>query len=430
MKRLIFIVGSTETLEYFSLQMAEYFLALRREVFLWDMRKPAESITAFEDLPDKSNSVLITFNFIGLGTEGQFKCGFSNVFDEYGIEKICIMVDSPVYYYRFLSPEMLNTKLVCIDGYHKEFVEKYYPFYGEVGFMPLGGNLPVCSLWAKPGILKEGDISYFRMGENFIPGEDVTDVDFKSAIDRSWANKGLDILFIGNYVPLESLDPSIKKLGPDYREFVMSIVDEFLINPSLPLEHVLMDRLVKEFPDASKDEFLEACYQLIYVDLYVRNLYRGKIVTAIADRGIKVHCTGKDWDKAPCKRPENIIHTGDSVVSIQCLEALSRAKISLNMMPWFKDGAHDRVFSSMLFGCALVSDSSKYMDKVIEGGKDYLKYDLKAPDETAFEVSKLVYENIIIEDKLKTIAANGLNTAFQSHTWKNRAAYIHEKFIF
>ncbi|MBR6303079.1 MAG: glycosyltransferase family 1 protein, partial [Lachnospiraceae bacterium] len=67
MKRLILLIGSTETLEYFSLQMAEYFLAAGREVFLWDMGKPAESIDEFEKIPDKENSVLITFNFIGLG---------------------------------------------------------------------------------------------------------------------------------------------------------------------------------------------------------------------------------------------------------------------------------------------------------------------------------------------------------------------------
>ena len=79
MKRLIFIVGSTETLEYFSFQVAEYFLAAGREVFLWDMRHPVSSINAFEALEDPENSILITFNFIGLCGEGQFGEGLGNI---------------------------------------------------------------------------------------------------------------------------------------------------------------------------------------------------------------------------------------------------------------------------------------------------------------------------------------------------------------
>ena len=137
MKRIIFIKGAIETLGYFSLQLAEYFSEAGREVFVWDMQRPSASIDAFEALEDPSGSVLVTFNFIGLGQEGQFSRGNSNIWDEYGIQKVCILVDSPVYYYRQLSSELKNIKLVCIDRYHKQFIEKMYPEYGEVAFMTL-----------------------------------------------------------------------------------------------------------------------------------------------------------------------------------------------------------------------------------------------------------------------------------------------------
>ncbi len=414
MKRLILLIGSTETLEYFSLQMAEYFLAAGREVFLWDMGKPAESIDEFEKIPDKENSVLITFNFIGLGREGQFLRGGVSIFDMYDIEKICIMVDSPVYYYRFLSRNTANLRLICIDKNHQRFVEKYYPFYGKVGFMPLAGNLPLQKIWAEPGILGRGDITVF---DTPMPSFD------------KWKKRNCDILFIGNYVPLESLYPSIKNLSDDYRDFIMDIVGEFLKNPSLPLEEVLMDRLKKEFPDSSDDEYLQACYQMIYIDLYVRNMYRGKLVTAVADAGIKIHCTGKDWEKAPCKNPENIIHTKGSITSIQCLGALQDSKLSLNIMPWFKDGAHDRIFSSMLSGCALISDSSNYLDEVIKDEKDYFKFDLKGPEETAEEVVNLSLEKIYNLEKSYEVAVNGYNTALAGHLWKMNAEYVHKLFI-
>ena len=411
MKRLIFIVGSTETLEYFSFQVAEYFLAAGREVFLWDMRHPVSSINAFEALEDPENSILITFNFIGLCGEGQFGEGLGNIWDANGIEKICIMVDSPVYYYRQLSSNMENLKLFCIDRYHQEFVERYYPFYGKAGFLPLAGNKPLCSFFAKPGILKPGDITWFEIGgkeENF----------------EEWNSRSIDVLFTGNYVPPESLEPSISHLGPEYKAFVKDVAREVTERYSEPFERVITERLTGEFPESSEDELLQALYGMVYVDLYVRNIYRGKIVTALADRGLKVYCTGKDWDKAPCKHPENIIHTGDSVVSLQCLEAMSRTRISLNMMPWFKAGAHDRVFSSMLSGCVCLSDSSEYLDEVIGGRGVFCEYKLTDPESSAALAADLAAGLLADPEGAYGIAFAGKKLASEDHTWKERAKFL------
>lgn len=410
MKRVILIKGAIETLEYFSLQLAEYFLAAGREVFLWDMLRPSASIDAFEALEDPSESVLVTFNFIGLGQEGQFARGLSNIWDENEISKICIMVDSPVYYYRQLSSGMKNLKLVCIDRYHGEFVEKMYPEYGKVDFMPLGGNRPVSSIFAKPGILGRESLAYF--GRKNIECFD------------EWKKRDIDVLFIGNYVPIESLEPALSGVGSEYREFLMDIADQLIANPAMPLERVLMERLSEEFPDCSKDEYLQACYKMVFIDLYVRSVYRAGIVTGLADRGIKVFCTGKDWDAAVCAHPENIISTGNSVTSIECLEALSRAKISINMMPWFKAGAHDRVFSSMLAGCCVVSDSSEYLDEVITPGTDYVKYELTTPELSAKEAADRVEELLAEKSRAHDIARHSLDIAVRAHTWEERAKII------
>ena len=409
MKRIILIVGSTETLEYFSLQMAKTFLDAGREVFLWDMGHPTASIEAFEKLRDPENSVLITFNFIGLCAEGQFCVGLGNIWDEFGIEKICIMVDSPVYYYRQLSLGIENLRLVCIDRYHAEFLEENYPQYGKAIFMPLAGNVPICDLWRKPGIITRDNIGHFKMGEDSFD---------------SCKNRRLDVLFIGNYVPLDDLQPSLARLGPEYKEFIMDIANDLLAHPAMPLEKMLMKRLTDEFPDSSHEEYMMACYQMVFIDLYVRNAYRGKIVTALADNGIKVFCTGKDWDKAPCKHPENLIHTGDSVISLQCLQALSQAKVSINMMPWFKAGAHDRVFSSMLQGCALLSDSSEYLDSELIPGVEYSRFPLLDPDETARIAADMAKDLLKDEEKAYDIACRGRKKAEEKHLWSHRAEYL------
>lgn len=412
MKRIIIISGSTETLEYFSLQLARYFLDNNREVFLWDMRHPAASREAFEALNEPENSVLLTFNFNGLMGEGQFGTGpFSNIWDDYGIEKLCIMVDSPMYYFRQLSSGMQNLRLVCIDRYHQKYVEENYPEYctlHSAKFLPLGGNRPLSNMWIKPGILLPNDIQYF-------------DYEYKALKDRP-----IDALFIGNYITQESIEPSLRKLPSEYRDFIMDICDELIANPAQTFEYTLLDRLKAEFPDSTDEEYRQAGYQMVYIDLYVRSAFRGKVVTSLADSGIKVYCTGKDWDKATTKHPENIVHTGESVVSLQCIQALYQSKVSLNVMPWFKAGAHDRIFSSMLAGCAVVSDSSEYLDEIMTDGDVYLKYRLEELKDDPATVAMKVQGLLSDLDGASEMAERGRIFARNNHTWDARARKLLE----
>lgn len=56
------------------------------------------------------------------GTDGKE----TSVWDYYGIKKVCIMVDHPLYYRDQL--EMINDcMLYCIDRQHVDFIRRYYP---------------------------------------------------------------------------------------------------------------------------------------------------------------------------------------------------------------------------------------------------------------------------------------------------------------
>lgn len=410
MRRLIFLIGSTETLEYFSLQMAEYFRKAGREVFVWDMRQPLGSREAFEKLDGLSDSLFITFNFLGLCGEGQFAVGLSNVWDLHDVQKLCIMVDSPAYYHRQLSSHMKRLTLVCIDSYHRKYAKEMYPEYGEVYFMPLAGNRPLNRLWADNGILKPHSVDYF--GYENIP----------------WKDRPVDIVFTGNHITVESIEVSVKKLGQDYRDFIESIIHQFMSNPLIPFEDTVLGNLKKEFPDSSQEEYGMALFQMVYIDLFVRSVYREKIVTALADSGMKVYCTGKDWDKVACRHPENIIHTGNSVTSIECLRAMSMAKVSLNVMPWFKDGIHDRMLSSMLQRCAVVSDSSEYIDNIMISGKEYKKFTLGSPEESGADAAEKTAWLLSHGDDAVEMAVRGYEFASSGHTWEDRAKSL-EKII-
>ena len=108
------------------------------------------------------------------------------------------------------------------------------------------------------------------------------------------------------------------------------------------------------------------------------------------DAGLKVHTYGEGYNYIECQHPENIIQHG-SANSQQCLDKISQAKISLNVMPWFKDGAHDRVFNSCLNGAVSLTDSSRYLDEIFTDDENILFYDLNMLRSLWYEGLKSCY---------------------------------------
>lgn len=381
--QIIMIKGAVETLAFFSMQMAETFRENGLSVWFWDMKSPSRSREEFETFAQQKGTVLLTFNFIGLEKESQFQYGeHISLWETYHIPVYCIMVDHPIYYYRQLTSGIKNLTLLCIDREHQKFVEAYYPQYGKVHFLPLAGT---------------------ELSREKIP----------------YSQRDIDVIFTGNYVPLENLMPHIQHLDTETRDFYFDIIHELTTQPDISLEQELIGRLTREIPRITRPETLSCLYSMVFIDLYVRSYFRREIICSLAEHNIQVLTVGKDWEKAGCKCPENLIMTGQSD-SLACLELMQRAKISVNIMPWFKDGAHDRIFNAMLQGCAVVTDTSKYLDEVLRDGQDYVKFTLEKKEEISGKVEYLLKH----PDMAEAIAAHGYETAWKNHTWNVRACKI------
>jgi len=403
-KRIIFITGSTETLGYFSKQMASYMCELGIEVFLWDMERPSDSRDAFEALENKANSILFSFNFIGLCGESQFSYGLHNIWDEYDISKVCVIVDSPVYYYRQLTADIPNLHMVCIDRNHLEYLKKWFPKYSDSIFAPSCGNLPIDDLWYKPGILSSKD------------NEKVSNIiTIKDYENKPLNKRHIDIAFIGNYVTVDSIMPSAQKAAPEYKDFLMSTAQGLINNPEKVLEVELFERLKEEFPDEEDDAYPEAMFHMIFIDLYVRTHFRSNMIKTLVENGYKIHLVGKDWDKLNTTKPENLIYTSKMMTSADCVRVINDSKFSLNIMPWFKDGAHDRIFSSMLARSVCITDSSKYLDECITPWVHYVPFILGNDDDLITNVDRIMADDELAE----SISENGRELAKNKFTWKN-----------
>ncbi len=408
MKILIMFKGGVETQEYFSVEMARTFESTGFKVYWYDMMLQQESAKLLKDFYKmhlNDEFAAFTFNFNGIaGESGLYddETGIS-FWDDAGIHVYNMVVDHPLYYHRYMKFVPQKYTQICIDKNHVKYMKKYYKdikFYGENGFLPLGGT-----------DLNESAHIFDNM-------------DYEPMNRRRF-----DVVFTGNYTPQRYLDKSLENVGKDYRDFYYSVIEEVISNPDSLIEDITERKIIQQVKsDASDDEIREFMPQMMYVDLSVRFYFRAKVIKTLVDNGIKVNICGAGWDMLKCEHPENIISIGN-VDSRKCLEMISQSKLSLNVMPWFKDGAHDRVFNSMLNGAVCVTDTSKYLKSNFTDNKNIVFYNLR-------DIERLVpvVKNLLKDDeKLQNIADSAFHLCKKEHTWGNRAvrigSLINEDFI-
>ena len=98
------------------------------------------------------------------------------------------------------------------------------------------------------------------------------------------------------------------------------------------------------------------------VDWLARMYYRKQIVQVIADSGIDLWLLGRGWENHPAAMLDNVHIINDRIPFKDTLPIMAKAKINLNIMPWFKDGTHDRIFNILLQGSLPLTDKSKWLE--------------------------------------------------------------------
>ncbi|MBP3460023.1 MAG: glycosyltransferase family 1 protein [Lachnospiraceae bacterium] len=388
-KRIILFKGDIETTAYFSMQMEKTFIREGYETFFYDYGNVGGSIKKLLLFIAKGDAAVVTFNFHGL-------CGESEViydeekkeyiWDTFHIPCINIVVDHPFYYHRFF-PKMPKRYIhISIDRNHEKYMEEFFPEIERGPFLPLAGT------------------SLYPAG------------DYKPISQRS-----MDIVFTGNYVRPGNFNVYIERAGDEYTRFYMGILEELKAHPASLLEDVARKHLLMEIPEASHDEVRETLGNMIFLDMYIRFYFRGEAVRILAEAGYPVHVFGSGWEELECGRKENVI-IGGSLDSLGCLEKISDGKISLNVMPWFKEGAHDRIFNSMLNGALCLTDSSGYLDGFLKQNENAAIYSLENINKLPEIADSLLKD----QSKMQEIAHEGFEMAKKYHTWEYRTMKIIE----
>ena len=393
MKRIVMMIGGVETLEYFSYQMGKTFVEMGYQVFYYDLKNEVQSARILRKFIRVGETVLVTFNFEGLEKEaGVYKPGLGYIWDEYQIPCYNIVVDHPYYYHDRLADLPKRYHHISIDRYQEQYFKEFYPEFHHEGFLPLAGTKL-----------------------------DKAEVDCEKNINE----RPIDIIMTGNYTPPSFCEPHINWINEEYAAFYRGIIADLVQNPNQTVEEAELRHCEREMGKTPYDEIRIAMHRMIFIDLYVRNYWRGEVVKTLVDAGFKVDVFGKGWDELGCEKPENLcIHS--QITSEECLKQIRQSKISLNVMPWFKDGAHDRVFNSILNGAVCVSDKSKYMCEELAEGEGVCYFDLKDLESLPQKMQDLLQN----DSKMQEILEKGMMKVQKYHTWDARAKEIVKWLVF
>ena len=388
-RKIIFIKNAVETLGYFSEQIA---LELERngyETCFIDYERMYESMDEMLHFLEREETALVTFNFIGLRGEAVFQTESGrSIWQEENLPILNILVDHPLYYHSCLKEAGERMRVFCVDREHVGYVRRFYPGV-KVKFLPLAGNELLFS---------HGD------GEHGTHRADVPE-------PVPYGRRTFDLVFVANYVSMEMLEEKVKALDDDYRIFYRWITEDLIADPTQSVDAVMERHIRDELGAVPEEQLCAAMSGMIWIDLFVRSYFREKVVQTLADAGIIVRVFGSDWEKIHCKKPQNVRTSGGKVNSAACVQAMRDARIALNVMPWFKDGAHDRVFTAMLQGTVALTDDSRYLREECRDGENICFYSLRALQQLPDQVVSLLEER-------------GYRMAEKRHRWKNRAGLL------
>lgn len=389
-KKIVLFTKGIETLWFFSEQLGQAFEKMGYEIFYFDQCKEYDSLIKLLEFCQPSVTAAVSFNFDGCsGEDYLIDAKGINFFESRDIPMINIVVDHPFYYHKFLPFLPKDYTQISIDRDHEAYLKRFFPEMKRGPFLPLAGT----SLWES----------------GTLPG---------------FEERPYDVVFTGNYTPPSDFEGVLTRIDDEYTEFYYSIIQDFIDHPHLSMDEGIIRHLQQSIEGIDEAGLKETMPNMIVIDLYVRHYFRGEVVKALVDAGIQVYCFGAGWDRLDCQHPENIVN-GKVLDSLGCLQQISKAKISLNVMPWFKQGAHDRVFNSMLNGAVCFTDWSAYMKEILVDGRDVCFYELDALKELPGQIRSLLDDRARWEQMQK----QAYETAVKSHTWENRAKRIHKEIL-
>lgn len=387
MKFVLFREGITESLAFFSAQIAKELERRGHEVLLFDLHDKTTMLPGLKQYLSGGDGILLTFNFGGIQREAIFYDeAYRLLWNQFGVRCVNVIVDHPLYYYRELLTLPEQYLQLCIDEGHAEYMRRYYPQ------VLLGGTKPL------PGSLGR------RQGQS---------------VCRPIRERTVPVAFTGNYTPPEQFVPYMERNGKEYADFYYGILEELKRHPFREIDEVCVEHMNREMGELAPEQVTLAMSSLLFLDMAVRFWFRGETVKCLLSQGIPVRIYGAGWEHLKTTGKE-LLQCEGLKTSQECCDLLSDTKLSLNVMPWFKRGSHDRIYNSMRNGAVCVTDTSRFLTKELTDGENVVFYELTGLRLLPDRIRTLLGE----EERMQQIADAGRAFADREHNWSGYTDYL------
>lgn len=293
-----------------------------------------------------------------------------------------IIVDHPLHVHAALQIPLQNYHVICLDHYHKEYLEKYYPHIKKVYVMPFGG------------ILAEE----FNDEYKILPME----------------KRPYHILFPGTYTPLVYYQQQMDAKGEFYREIAEEILLEYQRGSQKTIDELFMEK-----SESDGSFFAMKMHKARFIDRYIREWYREQILESLLSRDVVVDVVGFRWEMYHGSGSHNLrIHEPCSYA--QQLAMLGQSKMVLNVQPLFLDGIHDRVMNAMMNQSVAVTDGCCWLQENFSETEEFFRYDKNHPEEMASWVKENREENPKLEDLTQKV----YRKVKDGHSWYERVKVL------
>ena len=286
-----------------------------------------------------------------------------------------VLLDHPLYHHDMLKQELSDFHVICLDINHRDYILKNYPHIKSVDVVSMTGDAvsPCPPMQKRP----------------------------------------IDVLFLGTYTsPAEVLN-AIENCPPFLAADIKKLIGRMLEDPSLTLE-AAVTQLIPETDSLISENFPLHMQAYFLADTYLRAFLREKLISTLANAGVPLSVYGGDWEKMPHPSKSSVTFHG-SVPYTDTFRLMANAKLTLNIMPLFKNGSHDRIPAAMLNKSAVLTDKSKMLTSLYTDGCDIIFYDTGKMELLPERIFSLLSD----EKKLASIAEAGYASAAKNATWEN-----------
>ena len=377
-EHVIFFKGVLETMDYFTDRLVDGARELGIDTYVIDAADPStyqsdDFIRFFE----QDGVAAFLLNQIGLS----MKLGDENLWEKYDIPVYDFIQDHPRNFFDSLSAPIRGFHAVVIDYDHVPFIRRYFPQIGPIHFLANGGA-------------PEGEP---------LPYED----------------RDIDVLYCGSCQEPLTDYPVIPFLKDGGRDYYQTCIGTMIANPMLTMEQVVRWYLTEQEQCSEEEIYRVIMGTSLFVDKTVRRYFKIQGMHLLDEAGIHVEVYGEKWTEGGETFSDNIRFHG-RVSSAECNRLTTRAKIALNYMPWYKHGASERVFNSMIGGALCVSDRCLYLEERYVPDEEMVFFDLS--DQAAM-VSRI--KSLLDDPKgSAAIARAGMERALREDTWTVRMQQI------